>query len=81
MLSLVLNTREIWMNQTWLLVKELTDERKGHINKQAVRISCDLCSNEERHQGCGNPTEGSDPAWGVREGILELLTQMLHFVR
>lgn len=61
------------------VLKELTDERK--ISKQAVRISCTCAAIKRSTSAVGNPTEGSDPPWGAKKGILEFLTQMLHFVR
>ena len=43
------------------VLKEFTDE--GRIDsKLAMKISCDWCSEEERHQGPWDPAERSDPA-------------------
>lgn len=71
------------MNQTWLQSSERSQMRgeDRQIREQAMKLSCDRCSEEEQHQGCGDPAEGLDLAWGVREGVLELLLHMLHFVR
>lgn len=63
------------------VLKEFMDERRRQIRKQAMKISCDRCSDEESHRGCGNPVEGSDAAWRVRKGVLQLLTYTLHIVR
>lgn len=43
------------------VLKEFTDERRGELSKQAMKISCDRCSDEERQPGSGNPVNGSDP--------------------